>query len=318
MAITTSDLLAGLSTRYEVLFRDEYNQTLAVDRAKVEPLLMRMDQPDFQGNKISLNWLGAAPQMREWVDERRAVGLNDFTYEVTIGRYEATIEIDLDALRDGRQDIYTPRIREMSQNAARLEYNLISDLIAAGESTLCYDGQYFFDTDHSEGDSGTQSNEITGGGATTLALIRTDYYKAYSALMGFKDDKGVQLQPTEFRPIVWIPNDPTMIELFEQLRDGNLVPTGSTATGGNTNILRQKFELCVDPRLTDANDWYMFRTDGVMKPFVIVTRENAAYEDNFGSVVPDVFDRRVGKAGVSARLVAAPAMWQRAVKVKNA
>lgn len=315
MAITISDLISGLSTNYEVIFRNEYNQTVAVDRAKIEPLLMRMDLPDFQGNKISLNWLGAAPQMREWADERRAIGLGDYSYEVTIARYEATIEIDIDALRDGRQDIYTPRIREMSQNAARLEYNLISDLIANGETGDCYDGQDFFDTDHSEGDSGTQSNELTGTGST-LEQIRTDYYSAYSALMGFKDDKGVQLQPSEFRPIVWIPNSATLLERFSQLRDGNLAPSAST--GGNSNVLANKFELVVDPRLSDANDWYMFRTDGAMKPFVLVTRENANYADNFDSVVPDVFDRRVGKAGVAARMVAAYGMWQKAVKVKNA
>ena len=30
-----------------------------------------------------------------------------------------------------------------------------------GEATVCYDGQYFFDTDHVEGDSGTQSNDLS-------------------------------------------------------------------------------------------------------------------------------------------------------------
>jgi len=30
---------------------------------------------------------------------------------------------------------------------------LLSTLIIAGESTACYDGQYYFDTDHLEGDS---------------------------------------------------------------------------------------------------------------------------------------------------------------------
>src|SRR5690348_2407977 len=98
MAVVLSDLLAGLSTNYEVIFREEYNRTVAVERAKLEGLLMRMNLPDYQGKTISLNWLGAAPQMRAWVDERRAIGLNDFTYDVEVARYEATIEIDLDAL----------------------------------------------------------------------------------------------------------------------------------------------------------------------------------------------------------------------------
>ena len=41
-----------------------------------------------------------------------------------------------------RQD--EARIREMAQNAARLRYNLLSDLIQNGSSRNCYDGQAFF------------------------------------------------------------------------------------------------------------------------------------------------------------------------------
>ena len=37
------------------------------------------------------------------------------------------------------------------------------------QSTACYDGQFFFDTDHAEGDSGTQSNDITNDIVTTTA-----------------------------------------------------------------------------------------------------------------------------------------------------
>ena len=61
---------------------------------------------------------------------------------------------------------YEQRIREMAQNAARLTYNLISDLIKGGAAAKCYDSQFFFDTDHSEGDSGTQSNKLTGTGTS--------------------------------------------------------------------------------------------------------------------------------------------------------
>ena len=39
--------------------------------------------------------------------------------------------------------------------------SLLSTLIVNGESATCYDEQYFFDTDHSEGESGTQSNVIS-------------------------------------------------------------------------------------------------------------------------------------------------------------
>lgn len=310
MAVVISDLVAALTTRYEVLFRDSLNESVNIDKATLSRIVMDIDMGDFQGKTLDLNWLGAAPQMREWVDEKRAQGLNDFNLSVEIKRYEASVEIDLDTFKDARSNIYDPRIQEMAQNAGRLEYNLISDLILNGEAATAYDGQFFFDTDHSEGASGTQSNELTGTG-TSAAQITTDYYSAYSALLGFKDDQGVQLQANAFRPLVWIPNNATMVQRFEELRDAQLISQTSNVLGG-------RFDLVVDPRQTDANDWFMFRTDGVMKPFLWINREAAHYEDNFGSADPDVFKRRVGMASVVARGRAAYGMWQKAVKVKNA
>lgn len=51
---------------------------------------------------------------------------------------------------------------------------------------LCYDGQNFFDTDHSEGASGTQSNYQASSYA--LALDKTKL--VVTAMRGFKDDTG--------------------------------------------------------------------------------------------------------------------------------
>lgn len=308
--IVPADLATGWSTRFDTLFREQYNQSVAVMDQQMNPLIMPMELGDFQGNKVTLDWLGASPQMRAWVDEKRAQGLGKYTIDVVVARYEATIEIDLDALKDGRGDVYTPRIREIAQNGSRLPYNLTSDLILNGETGDCYDGQDFFDTDHSEGDSGSQSNELTGTG-TSLAQITTDYYTAKAALMGFKDDKGVALHPYDFRPLIWIPNSATLIERFETLKNATL--TG----GGDANILRDRFDLVIDPRLTDANDWHMFRTDTIMKPFFRVNREMVHYEDNFGTGHPDVWGRRIGQAGAVGRMALAYGMWQTAVKVKN-
>jgi len=309
MAVVMGDLAAALSTRYEVLFQDSYNESVAVDRETLARIAMPVEVMDFQGNRLDLNWLGAAPQMREWVDEKRAVGLNDFNLSVEIRRYEASIEIDLDAFRDARFNVYDARIREMAQNAGRLEYNLLSDLAAAGETGTGYDGQPFFAATHQEGDSGLQSNLITGTG-TSAAQIQADFYAACTALLGFRDDRGAPLQAQPFRPLVWIPNNAILVQRFEELRDAQLLSQSS-------NVLAGRFDLVVDPRLTASADWYLFRTDGVMKPFLLINREEPQYEDNFGSADPDVFRRRIGIASVVARKRAAYGMWQKAAKVLN-
>lgn len=308
--IVPADLATGWSTKFETLFRTQFNQSVAVIDAQMNPLIMPMELGDFQGNKITLDWLGASPQMRAWADEKRAIGLGKYSIDVVVNRYEATVEIDLDALKDGRGDIYTPRIREIAQNGTRLPYNLVSELIRNGETGTAYDGQNFFDTDHSEGDSGSQSNELTGTG-TSLAQITTDYYAAKAALYGFKDDKGVPLHPYDFRPQVWIPNNKTMIERFETLKNATLTDAG------NTNTLKDRFDLVVDPQFADADNWVMFRTDTIMKPFFRVNREAVHYVDNFGTGHPDVWSRRIGQAGAEGRIAMAYGMWQTAVLTKN-
>lgn len=310
MPVVRNDLPSAISTRYEVLFNQAYNTSVAVDAAVLSGIAFDARLEDHQGKTINLNWLGAAPQMRKWLDEKRAQGLNKFNYDVTVERYEASIEIDMDAFYDARFAIYDSRIKEMGQNASRLVYNMVSDLIKNGSAATCYDGQFFFDTDHSEGDSGVQSNLLTGTG-TSAAQITTDFYTALTAINGFKDDKGVPLQPSQFRPIVWIPNNATVVQRFKELQKAEMIST-------TDNILVNSFDLVIDPRLTDTNDWYMFRSDGILKPFIVVKREDPSYKDNFSSRADDVFMRRIGVASVEARCVAAYGMWQQAAKITNA
>lgn len=308
--IAPTDLAAKISTNYEVLFRAAYNDAIAVKKAQFSGLVMELDLPDFQGNKFNLNWLGASPQIQRWVAEKRAQELNKFEWDITVVDWEATVRINLNALKDARWNIYEPRIKGMARNAARHEYNLISELLRGAETGLCYDGQYFFDTDHVDGASGSQSNEITGAG-TSQANIETDYYKACAKLQGFLDDKGQVMNPDNFRPIVWIPNDPTLKQRFQTLKLAGLISQTS-------NILVNDFDLVVDPQLTDATDWYMMRDDSELKPFIHVSREGFHYEDNFGSGSEAVWSSRVGEASCVGRDAMTYGMWQSAVIVKNA
>lgn len=311
MAVVPSDLPVQWSTEFETLFLAEFNNTVAVERARLDPLFMEIPLGDNQGNKVTMDWLGAAPQMRQWKDEKRPGALSNFTWDVEVLDYEASIRVNMNALKDARFNPYDARIREMAQNAARLLYNLVSDLIKNGGTRRCYDGQFFFSTAHTEGDSGTQSNLLTGTG-TSAAQLKADYYSAYTALCGFKDDKGEPLQASDFRPLVWIPNSPTLVQLFEELQ-------ASLVISNTTNVLANRFDLVKDPRQTDTNNWFMFRIDTPTKPFIVVNREEPHYADNFTSAMSDdVFLRKTGTASVEARMAATYGLWQKAVMIENA
>jgi phage major head subunit gpT-like protein len=108
------------------------------------------------------NFLGQSPGMRQWVGNRQAKGFNGQGITILNTHYEGTIEI---AKKDARRD-KTGQIRarmgEFAQRGQTHWASLSSTLILNGAASLCYDGQYFFDTDHTEGENTTnQSNSIT-------------------------------------------------------------------------------------------------------------------------------------------------------------
>ncbi len=70
-------------------------------------------------------------------------------------RSKPQVQVQGHAARQARHD----RDSDRSACAAVNDYpsSLLSTLIISGESALAYDGQYFFDADHSEGAGGTLS-----------------------------------------------------------------------------------------------------------------------------------------------------------------
>lgn len=310
MAITPGDLATQWSTEFETLYLQEYNTAIVITEQQLAPIVENIELPDFSGKTIQMDWLGAAPQLRDWVDERRAREVNKYSWSVTPGDKEATMEIDMNTLVDAKSNPYARVFREMMQNAARNEYRIISDLIKNGAASLCYDGQYFFDTDHSEGSSGTQSNKLTGTG-TSLSQLTADYFNAYTALMGFKDDQGEPMNPDDFRPIVWIPNNAVMVQNWRTLQRSMLISTSD-------NVLQSQFDLRTDSRLSDTNDWFMFRADSVIKPFGFVNRQRAKYTSRLDpNTSDDVYKRKRGSVGVDLRCAGTYLQWQRAVQVAN-
>lgn len=140
-------------------FSTIFNQ--ALDAASSMYDLVAMTVPST-GRSVDYKWLGEMPMMKEWIGDRDIKDLSAFHYEITNKAFESTIEVDRDDIQDDQVGVYTPMIQGLAQAAKAHPDILVFALLAAGFDTLCYDGQYFFDTDHPVGDS-TASND--GGGA---------------------------------------------------------------------------------------------------------------------------------------------------------
>lgn len=114
-------------------------------------------------------WLGQFPSIREWVGDRVVKNLTAHSYAVRNRVFESTIAVPRTNIEDDQYGIYGPLMAELGRSAGEHPDQLVFALLALGLTTPCYDGQYFFDTDHpvrnADGTMGSVSNFDVGGGA---------------------------------------------------------------------------------------------------------------------------------------------------------
>lgn len=221
-------------------------------------------------------FLGAMPGMREWLGDRQFQTLRAGDYTLANKEWESSVNIEKNDIDDDRLGMYGPVLQQLGMEAAYHPDELLVTAIEAGESTACFDGQYFFDTDHSWGESGEQSNDLTGAAATgtqpTVAEMKAAFRACVTALLGFKNDKGKLLN----RPVVRTANDLTLVvplvyrdvahDAFDAVLIGN----------GESNVVIDRPNIVCLPALSSGAKFWVFATGGVLKPFVFQARRPLA------------------------------------------
>ena len=120
------------------------------------------------GRDETYSWIGNMPSMREWVGPRQVQNLKTYTFNIVNRKFEATVEVRREDIADDRLGVFKPFFAEMGQNAKRHPDELVFGLLKNGFAQNCYDGQFFFDTDHPvEIDGLVTSVANTDGGAGT-------------------------------------------------------------------------------------------------------------------------------------------------------
>lgn len=120
-------------------------------------------------------WLGQSTQFREWVGERVYQNLKVHGYRIKNKTFENTVAVKRDAIEDDSYGVFTPLMAQLGQDAKEHPDLLIFKLLKEGFNTACYDGQYFFDTDHPVGKDGaiTSVSNFQGGSGRPWFLLDT-------------------------------------------------------------------------------------------------------------------------------------------------
>lgn len=141
MAIITPALLQSLKVGFSKAFQDALTGT-PTDWQKVATRVPSSTASNTYG------WLNQFPTLREWVGDRVVKDMAAQAYQVQNKLYEGTVGVARTDIEDDTVGVYTPLFAEMGRAAAAHPDSLVFGLLAAGESSACYDGQNFFDTDH--------------------------------------------------------------------------------------------------------------------------------------------------------------------------
>lgn len=125
--------------------------------------------------KEQYGWLGGWPEIREWLGDRQAKQMEVFDYTLKNRDFEATISVKRNDLADDNLGLYAPLFQTLGNRTANFPNKMVFQCVHDGRTSLCFDGQPFFDTDHpvtnSDGVTATRSNWGGGGGTVWYLLV---------------------------------------------------------------------------------------------------------------------------------------------------
>ena len=254
------------------------------------------------GSENNYNWLENFPRMRKWIGDKAIKSLKGHGYTVVNDDWEATIEVDRNHIEDDNLGIYAPQAQMAGWSAKQLPDEIVSDLLNEAFESRCYDGQYFFDTDHPVG-KGVVSNKGTMVlSISTLAAAQASYGAARTALRKMKDDEG--------RPLNI---NPTVLEVPPALEDiANALMKNDRLEDGKPNPYKGTAEVGVNARLTSDTAWFLLDTTKPVKPLVYQERKKPVFVQQTTMDSDNVFMRKKYRYGAEARAAGGYAFWQMA------
>lgn len=246
------------------------------------------------------SWLSRFPKMVKWLGSKTVKALSAFKYTVVNDDYEATVEVDRNDIEDDNIGIYSPMAQEAGYSAKQLPDEIDAELKNNAFTNTCYDGQYFYDTDHSVAGASVSNKGTAALSATTTALAAASYGVARTAIMSFKDDEG--------RPLGLIPD---VLEVGPALEaTAKLICESDKLTDDKPNPYKGTAKVLVNPRITSTTQWMLHVTNRPLKPFIYQERKSPVFVQQTNPETEDVFMRKKFKFGAEARAAGGYGLWQ--------
>jgi phage major head subunit gpT-like protein len=308
MAVVTSDLLfltvAGLKTEFDAAYMK------AAETARWAQIATELPTTLPSQN---YGWLGRGALMKQFYDEVEDQSVAGYQYTLADNVYKGNLTIQRKMLEDDQYALLVTRVRAMAAEPIRHWNQLAFEGLTSGFTSLCYDGQYFFDTDHSEGASGTQVNKVT------TVLSDTALQTADATMQAYVDDKGIPMEIMPDTLVVGPANARKAWNLVKQDIVFTPVGTGTAGSGATAstdfrNYFNGRYNLIVDPyiRGTAAYYWFLLDTKKEIKPIIIQSRSDVPITLETDMDMPDAKIREKYRFSARGRYVQGYGLWQTA------
>lgn len=162
--IVNRESLAGITTGFTALFNNAFSATES-HLDKIATVLTSISAEEVHG------WIGNFPGMREWVGDRHIGNPEAFSYNIKNRTFESTFAVSREDIEDDKIGMYSPTATQIGELAKTHPDELLFDLLKKGFTQRCYDGQYFFDTDHSV--AGASVSNMQAGTGPAWFLLDT-------------------------------------------------------------------------------------------------------------------------------------------------
>jgi phage major head subunit gpT-like protein len=265
----------------------------ALGAAKPQWSKVAMEVPSTnKGNDYG--WLGKLPRVREWIGDRVIQNLAAHGFTILNKDWELTIGVSRNDVEDDNLGVYNPLFQSMGNEMAMHPDELVFGLLAAGFTSLCYDGQYFFDSDH-------EVNGQSVSNVTDLVLSATSYGAARTAMQSLTDEHGKSLRIT-----------PNLLVVPPQLEDkGKEILLKERLANGEDNIYYKSAELLAAPELAAyPTYWFLLDTTKPIKPLIFQQRQKPNFVAKDNPEDDNVFMKKEFLYGIDARHNAGYGLWQ--------
>ena len=224
------------------------------------------------------------PSLRKWVGSRQKVNAALRDYTLKNEPYEQTVTVDKFDVADDIHNAYAGLFVAQGQAAARWPDEVMTAVVAAGNSTVCYDGQYFFDTDHpinmDDAGSSTYSNLLTSSSYDLSLDPLGVWQRASEKMAGFVGAGGAPLGLVADTLMV----PPNLRRYAVQAAKAEIVPQTFTSTGTATqtnasaasvsNIYVGDFKVIVNPYMSQTAPYgVVMCTNRGINPFIWQLRQ---------------------------------------------